>query len=369
MNKKAKGLSVKYFSIILLVAISFVALASMFILLLFGSVLIGSVDKVEEDTTNILGSAICSATGNINESSWDQAFTKAGVLSSKADKFKRVANDLGIDPVLMAAISFLESTWGSSSAAVNKNNIGGLMDPATNWSTVKVFPTLDEGIEAMGRTLKNRILVDGLTTIEKLGNTYAPIGAANDPNNLNINWIPTVSDIVSQLGGLTMNCEVGNGASNGLDFDFSKLTNEDVSDLRKNIAKTGFKWLGKPYIWGGGRNHYDVANGRFDCSSFVRWVFEQNGIHLGEGGKGSLVASTDTLKHKGKRISMSQIKVGDVIFWDTWKKDGHIGIYIGDGKFIGANGDDITGSVNVQNVNSPVWTAVFSGHVRSFIPD
>jgi len=29
------------------------------------------------------------------------------------------------------------------------------------------------------------------------------------------------------------------------------------------------------------------------------------------------------------------MKTGDLVFFDTYKKDGHVGIYVGDGKFIG----------------------------------
>lgn len=60
-------------------------------------------------------------------------------------------------------------------------------------------------------TLHNRIIKDGYVTIVDLGSVYAPIGAANDPTNLNAHWVPTISAMVSSLGGLTMNCTTQSG--------------------------------------------------------------------------------------------------------------------------------------------------------------
>lgn len=120
------------------------------------------------------------------------------VLSNKANKYIEIAEKQGIDPVLFAAISLHESAWGKSNAVTTKNNPGGLMT-ATG---LMVFPTLDDGLEAMGLTLHNRILIDGKITIEDLGAVYAPIGASNDPSGLNMYWVPTVKEIVAKLGGL-----------------------------------------------------------------------------------------------------------------------------------------------------------------------
>lgn len=149
----------------------------------------------------------CSITGDINQQKWDSAFAQAGVLSEKGDKFLEIASKQGIDPVLFAAISFNETAWGTSNAVISRNNPGGLM----NSSGLMTFSSLDEGLEAMGLTLHNRIIVDGLDTIEKLGAVYCPIGASNDPTGMNASWIPTVHSIVNKLGGLTSNCSPSGG--------------------------------------------------------------------------------------------------------------------------------------------------------------
>ncbi|MBT2689764.1 C40 family peptidase [Bacillus sp. ISL-47] len=121
-----------------------------------------------------------------------------------------------------------------------------------------------------------------------------------------------------------------------------------------NIVTTaGNKYIGNSvYVFGGGRNSYDIANGRFDCSGFVHWSFAQAGIKVG--------ASTDSLKYAGSQVSASEMKPGDLVFFDTYKKDGHVGIYLGGGKFIGSQSS--TG-VAIANMSSGYWKNVFNGRV------
>lgn len=172
-------------------------------LLLFGAIFL-----IAEDDEKKMGSfgSYCSVNGEVNK----QAFSSAlgGVFAGKEQAFFDAAEEWGIDPVLMAAVAMHETANGTSNAVVNYNNPGGLMDPATGSTKLFRFNTLEDGLNSMGKTLHNRIIKDGLNTIEKLGSVYAPIGAANDPTGLNANWVPRVTGFVNQLGGLIMNCEM-----------------------------------------------------------------------------------------------------------------------------------------------------------------
>lgn len=304
------------------------------------------------------GGAYCSPTKEVNQSSWSAMFVNAGVFSSKGAIFIEIAEKHGIDPVIFAAIALHETGYGTSPAVREKNNPGGLM--RTDGGGLMVFSTLEEGLESMGRTLHNRIIKDGLITIEKLGSRYAPIGADNDPNNLNSHWVPNVSKIVGQLGGLTMNCEA---YSNGMEIVFDG----DVSQAAQIVASVGTRYIGNSvYVFGGGRNQFDIASGRFDCSSFVHWAYAQAGINLGP----LTATSTETLNKLGKRVSMSEIKVGDIIFWDTYKRDGHVGIYIGNGRWIGSQTSTGVAIVDMKSSHyTGYYASKFSGHVRRLLPD
>jgi cell wall-associated NlpC family hydrolase len=296
--------------------------------------------------------AFCSPDKEINQTSWDNAFSSAGVFKNSGDSFAKIAKAKGIDPVIMAAIAFHETAYGTSNAVVNKNNPGGLMNP--NGSGLFVFSSVDEGLESLGKTLHNRILKDGKNTIEKLGSVYAPVGAANDPTGLNNHWVPNITKIVQNLGGLTMNCEANSFLPIGIDGA--------TSESAEIIAGAGFKWVGNSiYKFGGGRSQAHIDRGWFDCSSFVHWAYKQAGIDLGPLGS----TSTETLNKMGKKISISEIQVGDLIFWNTYKHDGHVAIYIGNGKFIGAQSSS---GVAIVDVNNSYWSSVFTGHVRRLLP-
>lgn len=303
--------------------------------------------------TSLGSGAYCSPDKEVDRNKLTTMLASAGKFSGYADTFISVAQSQGIDPILFVSIALHETGNGTSNAVINKNNPGGLMNPATGSKELFVYSSLEEGIKAMGKTLHNRIIKDGLTTIDRLGNVYAPVGAANDPNGLNQHWVGNVSEHVNSLGGLTMNCESYS--------DQSIAFSGDVSEAAQQIAKAGLKWINNSkYVFGGGRNQGDIDRGYFDCSSFVHWAFGQAGVDLGNLSS----TSTETLNKMGTKISSSELQVGDLIFWDTYKKDGHVGIYIGNGKFIGAQGS--TG-VAIESIDSPYWNSVFSGHVRRIL--
>ncbi|WP_191567441.1 NlpC/P60 family protein [Metabacillus idriensis] len=124
------------------------------------------------------------------------------------------------------------------------------------------------------------------------------------------------------------------------------------------VVDAGNKWIGNSiYVFGGGRNQSDIARGRFDCSSFVHWAFKETGVDLGP----LTSTSTETLKHLGEPVSAEKIKPGDLVFFNTYKRDGHVGIYVGDGKFIGAQSS--TG-VAIADMTKGYWKEVFNGRVK-----
>lgn len=177
----------------------------LFLLILFGVFFAAEEEEASNEPSGGGGQVVCSIDGEIDEGSYNQTIENGGVFAGYQEKFLEEAEKQGIDPVLFAGIALHETAHGTSRAVVERNNPGGLMHP--DGSGLMNFSSLEEGIESMGNTLHNRIIQDGLTTIEDLGAVYAPIGADNDPTGLNENWVPTTETIVKNLGGLTMNCE------------------------------------------------------------------------------------------------------------------------------------------------------------------
>ncbi|WP_338091105.1 C40 family peptidase [Priestia filamentosa] len=126
-------------------------------------------------------------------------------------------------------------------------------------------------------------------------------------------------------------------------------------------AQKGMRFVNKTvYVFGGGRNPADIAAGRFDCSSFVRWAFEQVGVNLGP----MTSVTTDTIKVQGQAINPKDMQPGDVIFFDTYKIDGHVGIYLGNNQFIGDQSS--TGVAIASMAPGTYWSKVFNGRVKRF---
>jgi peptidoglycan hydrolase CwlO-like protein len=130
-------------------------------------------------------------------------------------------------------------------------------------------------------------------------------------------------------------------------------TSAAASGSLSTVIQAGYKYIGHSvYVFGGGRTASDIARGYFDCSGFVHWAFAQAGISVG--------SSTDSLVGAGSRVSASDIQPGDLVFFNTYKTNGHVGIYIGGGSFIGSQSS--TG-VAVANMSSGYWAQHFAGVV------
>ncbi|MCE4048546.1 coiled-coil domain-containing protein [Bacillus sp. Au-Bac7] len=133
----------------------------------------------------------------------------------------------------------------------------------------------------------------------------------------------------------------------------SSSSEQKATGGKSAVITAGYKYIGNStYKFGGGRTASDIANGLFDCSAFVSWAYSQGGY--------SIPASTDALKNYGTQVSYSDIQPGDLVFFDTYKKDGHVGIYIGGGKFIGSQSSN---GVEIVSMSNSYWKSVFNGRV------
>lgn len=108
---------------------------------------------------------------------------------------KAIEQGLSVEQAyIILSISKHETGKWTSNAFNNKHNLGGIMCK----TGLRQYNTLEEGIEAFINLLKNRYFNQGLDTIEKIQPVYCPVGASNDPNNLNQYWLPMVTNYYNE---------------------------------------------------------------------------------------------------------------------------------------------------------------------------
>lgn len=286
----------------------------------FGIIMVGALLQHEEDENFTSGGfgGMCRQDGSVEMSTWDSVFSSSqssGALAGYGDKIISLSQQNGIDPILVAAVMLHETGRGKSNAIQNYNNPGGIMDFRSGHMRLRRFSSLDEGLTYTIENLKRRIIDDGLNTIEKLGSVYAPIGAANDPTGLNNHWVPNITEMTNNLGGLTMNCENVVTAGN---------------ETLQVILEEMFKYNGDAYVWAG----FTPQMG-FDCSGLMQWAFKKAGISL---------PRTSYEQYKfAQPVTKDQLQPGDLIFFKTasYNPVTHVGIYLGNNQMFDANNSGV----------------------------
>ncbi|CAA3807420.1 TPA: CHAP domain-containing protein [Staphylococcus aureus] len=150
----------------------------------------------------------------------------------------KIAKKNKIPPKLFIAIVASESEWGRGANATKQKNPLSIMGAGP----LQVYPSIEEGLDKGAKNLYDLYISEGLTTPEKIGPKYAPVGASNDPDDLNSNWVPTVKKIMKSFGGKEAKCstESSGGGSDGKGFDFKgEFPKPDKS-----------KYNGQSYPWG-----------------------------------------------------------------------------------------------------------------------
>lgn len=132
----------------------------------------------------------------------------------------------------------------------------------------------------------------------------------------------------------------------------------DRDQLANQVVAVAKQYLGVPYKLGA---RYDLDGSyKFDCSSYVQYVFNKVGIKLPR--------TATQQQNATKRIADKDLQVGDLVFFDTDLSGGmnHVGIYLGDGNFIHASTAK-DGGVQISNMwTSSYWKKVYMYAHRVF---
>lgn len=115
---------------------------------------------------------------------------------------------------------------------------------------------------------------------------------------------------------------------------------------RQEVVMTAMGLMGSPYRMGGN----EPTRG-FDCSGLVSYVFRNAaGTQLPRVARHQAAAS--------RRISRRDLREGDLVFFNTLgRANSHVGIYVGDGRFV--NAPSSGGRVRIDTLDNPYFARRF----------
>jgi len=119
-----------------------------------------------------------------------------------------------------------------------------------------------------------------------------------------------------------------------------------TSKIAQELTRNALRFLGTPYVFGG------TSTSGFDCSGYVQHVFATLGMHLPR--------TADAQFEVGHR-AVGGPKPGDLVFFQTYAPGAsHVGIYLGNGKFVSASGR----GVSISSLSDSYWASRYLGAKR-----
>ena len=227
----------------------------------------------------------------------------SGCMQEKVSKVSPKSQDKNQSKRLKEEIKTLKKTSKLETIEVTNDTIKVVKNnPPSN--TSNLLYVTNAGVKVLPDTDEKSLILD-TTILDEL--------ALNIQNSMDL-------DLSGDKKIVTQSLEVGE--------NWQPYTQEEEPFTKEDeLLETAKEYLGVPYIW--------AANGpsAFDCSGFTKYVYKKNGI--------TLPRYSGHQANVGIKVAYDELQKGDLVFFDTAKgfhrKVNHVGIYIGDNKFIHAS--------------------------------
>jgi len=140
--------------------------------------------------------------------------------------------------------------------------------------------------------------------------------------------------------------------STGSKVVLSQRAFDEIATARaRELALHALSHIGVPYRYGG-----TSPESGFDCSGLVYYVYSRGAGVL-------LPCNTQALSAVGASVDLNELEPGDLVFFDTLRKPySHVGIYLGDQRFIHA--PTTGGQVELVDIRERYWQSRYSGARR-----
>jgi cell wall-associated NlpC family hydrolase len=298
---------------------------------------------------------------------------KGSPLADHVPALLQASHRWRVDPRLIVSIAGAETSFGKAGGGPSVFNAWGV-------GPGKAYSSWQDGLNSVAKLLRQSYLNQGLNTLPKIQRKWAPVGAGNDPRNLNSAWLNNTNAVMRELGGTAMDVTSGwrkptapstqqaaqqnpnlftplqtaglqnlnqiamyghidpsqllSGLVNAISLNQQQpskgataasfpTTTGPGSSVGKGIVRTARTQLGIPYQWGGAAK----LGSRTDCSGLLQAAALANGIHIPR-------TTYDQFK-VGKRVARQNLRPGDAVFFRPGPNGPeHVGIYIGNGNMI-----------------------------------
>ena len=119
------------------------------------------------------------------------------------------------------------------------------------------------------------------------------------------------------------------------------------AQLVRQITAQAQGFIGTPYAWGG------TSRSGLDCFGLVYLLYSPQVLDLPRGSHGQFAM--------GRRVSRQDLRPGDLVFFATYARGpSHVGIYLGDGRFVSANAPRVI----IDRLDEPYWSVRYVGARR-----
>lgn len=182
------------------------------------------------------------------------------------------------------------------------------------------------------------------TTTDLIGNLLS----SSTPKALEVTWSPTVSDSIGRLITDIKKQSILQQAEK-LSSTPNSLGESESSSPLQDFVNGALRYKGVRYRYGG------ATPSGFDCSGLVYYTANK---YMGV----KLPRTASSMVHVGTSVKRSNLQAGDLVFFNTRGfRNSHVGIYLGDNKFLHAprSGKD----VRIEHINS-YWSKRYNGARR-----
>ena len=210
-----------------------------------------------------------------------------------------------------------KSKWNVAKTAVDRKGKLWYMIGDSEWIEARYTEDLEEKSDA--KTAREQ--VKSVAT-KKKDKKIKPKKALKVPKKQKVQKqkvvVPSLNNVIKRKSNKTTVNPINLGNKT-----VSNNSSSDTSRRAQAVVSLAESQLGKGYVWGGnGPDNYD-------CSGLVQYVYnEAGGVKLPR-------VTTDQVK-VGQTVAMSQLHLGDLLYWGSTDAPYHVGIYVGNNQYVSA---------------------------------